>query len=232
MELKGFAEAEQITSNDYQHDFRLSKQKMQDVLIEWCREFEENWQQTGKFPSEAILEDFKQQLIYDWEQKKVENKVIYELCSSDDAWRPEHDASVRYVLRNRKVKILSKTETGYEIEGMNSMKKKDVLKLNVSVDMMARFGKVGWFEIVYPINVRTKVDIIKKGALARLSTSSTKNKQVRYHKVERFELITKPTELDKTKAVWFMNKVKKTSQAPDLFFKVTFDPAQIKMTNI
>ena len=33
--------------------------------------------------------------------------------------------------------------------------------------------------------------------------------------------------VDKQKTVWFINKVKKVSEAPDLFWKISFDPVRV-----
>ena len=40
-------------------------------MLKWCDEFEDRWQQTGKFPKSKELKRFKKQLMKSWEEKKA-----------------------------------------------------------------------------------------------------------------------------------------------------------------
>ena len=56
--------------------------------------------------------------------------------------------------------------------GTVPLKKDKFVKLTISATTLLKFEQEGWFEIILPMDARTNIDVIKKGALVRLSTNS------------------------------------------------------------
>ena len=224
LELLQLARAEKISSLSYENRHKLFPSRVRDVMIKWCDEFEDRWHETDKFPTDRELKRFKKQMTVFWKEKKLKagkQKIDVYLDEESDA--EDVPAVVQNILAAKRLRIIETFDCGYEVIG--TMKDEaETVKLNVSSKAMNKFASDGWFEMILATDSRTKLDFVQPNQTkVEIKTKTVK----RIHILERLELITSPTELDKKKAVWFIPKVKNVEAAPGTLFRLSCDPRNL-----
>ena len=223
LDLLQFARDKKISSLHYDSRYKLFPTRVRDVMTEWCKQFESRWNETNEAPTKRELIEFTNQMILHWETKKKEaskQNHSVDIDLSHDLESEKVPVDVQNILQAKKLRITETFDSGFEVVGTASSKSRAV-KLNVSASAMMRFANDGWFEIILATDLKTRLDFVQPNATkVELKTSKVK----RIHLLQKLELITAATNLDKTKAVWFIPNVKKVTDAPQKFFRVTCDP--------
>ena len=216
-ESLNFARDGKISSSDYEQRYNLFPSRVKDVMAKWCDKFEERWHQTGKSPKTKEIKAFKAQMMQLWKKKKemaIKQTIHFDFTED----------SVQGILAAKDLKVIEAFDGGYEVAGAKKTNG-EMIKLTTSAAAMNKFSNDGWFEFILPIDTKTRLGFVKPNQ-TRVQIKTRKIQ--REHILEKLELITSPTELDKKKAVWFIPRVKKIEEAPQRFFRLSCDPRKGK----
>lgn len=215
--------------------------KMKQVLIEWCKQHESHWIQTGQHLSKQQQTTFRERMLRIWEETDASKKGNELECQVDLTVQTNSDTEsshtgssevqqlsqqIQSVLQQKQLKVIKSAEHGsIELQGDVSSRNEQVISVTqVSQRAFNKFGRDGWYEWYCKIDDKIK--------LRKFVPHKTKLKLVRtdkiseIHVIDKLELLTELSDLDEKKAMWFIKGCNKKSHVPDMVFKLSCDPTQ------